>query len=36
MPAPGQAAVWRVQVQYRYQNEPFGQMSQIIEIPVRG
>ena len=36
MPAPGQAAVWRVQVQYRYQNAPFGQMSQIIEIPVRG
>lgn len=36
MPAPGQAEVWRVQVQYRYKGEPFGQKSQIIEIPVRG
>lgn len=36
LPAPGQAEVWRVQVQYRYQNKPFGQKSQIIEIPVRG
>jgi len=36
MPAAGQAEVWRVQVQYRYKNEPFGQKSQIIEIPVRG
>jgi hypothetical protein len=36
LPAPGQAEVWRVQVQYRYKNEPFGQKSQIIEIPVRG
>lgn len=36
MPAPGQAAVWRVQVQYRYKNAPFGQLSQIVEIPVRG
>jgi hypothetical protein len=23
-------------VQYRYRNEPFGQKSQIVEIPVRG
>ena len=36
LPAPGQAEVWRVQVQYRYKNVPFGQKSQIIEIPVRG
>ena len=36
LPATGQAEIWKVQVQYRYKNEPFGQKSQLVEIPVRG
>ncbi|MEQ1862843.1 MAG: hypothetical protein ABMA13_23220 [Chthoniobacteraceae bacterium] len=36
LPAAGQAEIWKVQVQYRYQNQPFGQKSQTVEIPVRG
>ncbi len=36
MPAPGQAEVWRTQVQYHYKGEPFGQKSQVTEISVRG
>lgn len=36
LPAPGTAEVWTVQVQYRYQNAPFGQWSQPVEITVRG
>ena len=36
LPGAGQAEIWKVQVQYRYKNEPFGQKSQIVEIPVRG
>lgn len=36
MPAPGVTENWRVQVQYRYKNEAFGQKSAIVEIPVRG
>lgn len=36
LPAAGVAEIWKVQVQYRYQNAPFGQKSPVIEIPVRG
>ena len=35
LPAQGQFETWQVQVQYRYQNEPFGQKSQVIDIPVK-
>lgn len=35
-PSPSQMTTWKVQVQYRYKNAPFGQKSQWIEIPVRG
>jgi hypothetical protein len=35
LPAAGQAEIWKVQVQYRYKNEAFGQKSQLVEIPVR-
>lgn len=36
LPAPGTAEVWTFEVQYRYQNAPFGQMSQPINLTVRG
>lgn len=36
LPGTGQAEIWKVQVQYRYKNQPFGQKSQVVEIPVRG
>lgn len=36
MPPLGQTHTWFVQVQYRYKNEPFGQKSPRVEIPVRG
>ncbi len=35
LPAQGQFETWQVQVQYRYQNEPFGNKSQVIDIPVK-
>ena len=36
LPAAGTAEVWTFEVQYRYQNAPFGQISQPLELTVRG
>ena len=36
LPAPGTAEVWTFEVQYHYQNAPFGQISQPLELTVRG
>lgn len=36
LPAAAVIETWKVQVQYRYKNKPFGQRSAIVEIPVRG
>lgn len=36
LPAAGTAEKWKVQVQYRLKNLPFGQRSAIVEIPVNG
>ena len=36
LPAPGVAEIWIFEVQYRYQNQPFGQMSQPLNLTVRG
>ncbi|MEO7933029.1 MAG: hypothetical protein ABIT76_07715 [Chthoniobacterales bacterium] len=36
LPAPGTAEVWTFEVQYRYQGQPFGQMSQPLALTVRG
>ena len=36
LPAPGVAEIWIFEVQYRYQNQPFGQMSQPLSLTVRG
>lgn len=36
LPAPGTAEVWMFEVQYRYQNAPFGQLSQPLNLTVRG
>jgi hypothetical protein len=35
-PAPGTAEIWTFEVQYRYQNAPFGQKSQPLTLTVRG
>lgn len=36
LPAPGVAEIWIFEVQYRYQNQPFGQVSQPLNLTVRG
>ncbi len=36
LPAAGTAEIWIFEVQYRYQGEPFGQMSQPLSLTVRG
>lgn len=36
LPAAGTAEVWTFEVQYRYQNAPFGQVSQPYNLTVRG
>jgi hypothetical protein len=36
LPAAGTAEIWIFEVQYRYQNEPFGQVSQQLSLTVRG
>jgi len=36
LPPAGAMQTWRVQVQYRYKNQPFGQKSNVVEIPVHG
>ena len=36
LPAPGLAEVWTFEVQYRYKDAPFGQISQPLELTVRG
>ncbi len=36
LPAPGVAEIWIFEVQYRYQNQPFGQVSQPLSLTVRG
>ena len=36
LPAPGLAEVWTFEVQYRFQDAPFGQISQPLELTVRG
>ena len=36
LPAAGTVEVWKVQVQYRYKNQPFGQKSLVMEITVKG
>ena len=36
LPAPGTAEVWVFEVQYRYGNKPFDQISQPINLTVRG
>lgn len=36
LPAPGVAEIWTFEVQYRYQNAPFGQVSQPLNLTVRG
>jgi hypothetical protein len=36
LPAAGMAEVWTFEVQYRYQGQPFGQVSQPLNLTVRG
>jgi hypothetical protein len=36
LPASGTAEVWTFEVQYRLNNQPFGQKSQPLNITVRG
>lgn len=36
LPAPGTAEIWTFEVQYHYQNAPFGQVSQPVQVTVRG
>ena len=36
LPAAGTAEVWTFEVQYHYQNAPFGQISQPLQLTVRG
>ena len=36
LPAPGTAEIWTFEVQYRDQNKPFGQLSQALNLTVRG
>ncbi len=36
LPAPGTAEVWTFEAQYRYQNAPFGRVSQPLVMTVRG
>jgi hypothetical protein len=36
LPAAGTAEIWVFEVQYRYQNKPFGQVSQPLNLTVRG
>lgn len=36
LPAPGTAEIWTFEVQYKYKDQPFGQMSQPLELTVRG
>ena len=36
LPAAGTAQIWVFEVQYRYQNQPFGLMSQPVSVTVRG
>lgn len=36
LPAAGTAEIWVFEVQYRYQNAPFGQVSQPMQLVVRG
>jgi hypothetical protein len=36
LPAPGTAEVWVFEVQYRYKDAPFGQVSQPFHLTVRG
>lgn len=36
LPAAGTAEVWTFEVQYRFKDAPFGQMSQPMELTVRG
>jgi hypothetical protein len=36
LPAPGTAEVWIFEVQYRYQDLPFGHVSQPLSLTVRG
>ena len=36
LPAAGTAEVWIFEVQYRLNNAPFGQISQPLELTVRG
>ena len=34
--APGTAEVWIFEVQYRFQDQPFGQFSQPLNLTLRG
>jgi hypothetical protein len=36
LPAPGMAEVWKFEAQYRYQDQPFGQISQPLNLTVWG
>jgi hypothetical protein len=36
LPAAGTAEVWTFEAQYRYQNQPFGRVSQPLSLTVRG
>jgi hypothetical protein len=36
LPASGTAEIWIFEAQYRYQNQPFGQVSQPLNLTVRG
>ena len=36
LPAPGTAEIWVFEAQYRYKDAPFGQISQPLELTVRG
>ncbi len=36
LPAASVAEIWTFEVQYRYQNQPFGQVSQPLNLTVRG
>ncbi len=36
LPAPGTAEIWTFEAQYRYQNAAFGQISQPLNLTVRG
>lgn len=36
LPATGTAEIWTFEAQYRYQNAPFGHVSQPLSLTVRG